>query len=83
MERLSRLTVKTGQLMNKKNIIFDLDGVLIDTKIIHYHSLNKALCKISPEYFITEQEHVLIYDGLSTHAKLKLLSKSLWKISLY
>lgn len=76
MEPLLHLMIKTGKFMIKKNIIFDLDGVLIDTKIIHYHSLNKALCKISPEYYISEQEHVLIYDGLSTHAKLKLLSKN-------
>ena len=28
-----------------KVIIFDLDGVLVDTKIIHYEALNLALEK--------------------------------------
>lgn len=62
--------------MIKKVIIFDLDGVLIDTKTIHYECLNNALSKISNKYLISEQEHVSIFDGLSTHAKLDLLSKN-------
>ncbi|WP_415286509.1 hypothetical protein ABXT46_00220 [Candidatus Pelagibacter sp. Uisw_104] len=28
-----------------KDIIFDLDGVLVDTKIIHFEALNMALKK--------------------------------------
>jgi beta-phosphoglucomutase-like phosphatase (HAD superfamily) len=31
----------------KKLILFDLDGVLVDAKKIHFDSLNKALLKIT------------------------------------
>tara|TARA_R100000742_G_C4278746_1_gene101960 strand:+ start:2078 stop:3436 length:1359 start_codon:yes stop_codon:yes gene_type:complete len=55
-------------------IIFDLDGVLIDTKDTHYITLNKALKEIGKEYVITEPEHISIYDGLSTNEKLIMLS---------
>jgi beta-phosphoglucomutase-like phosphatase (HAD superfamily) len=52
-----------------KTIIFDLDGVLVDAKEIHYESLNKAL----GEYSITWDEHLSIYDGLKTNQKLDML----------
>ncbi len=29
-----------------KAIFFDLDGVLVDTKLIHFEALNQALIKI-------------------------------------
>lgn len=54
----------------KKLIIFDLDGVLIDSKNFHYKALNNALESIDPKYKITEQEHVIDYDGLPTKSKL-------------
>ena len=54
-----------------KTVIFDLDGVLIDSKQIHYESLNKAL----PEkYRISYEEHLSTYDAMPTKQKLKLLS---------
>ena len=59
--------------MNKL-IIFDLDGVLIDSKELHFNSLNAALTKIHEKYVITMDEHLSKYDGLSTSTKLKLLS---------
>lgn len=62
--------------MSNKLFIFDLDGVLIDTKEMHYKCLNHAISQISPEHTITESEHLFIYDGLSTHDKLNLLSKN-------
>ena len=34
-------------------VIFDLDGVIYDSKEIHYLSLNKALAEYGEEYFIT------------------------------
>jgi HAD superfamily hydrolase (TIGR01509 family) len=58
--------------MNIKLIIFDLDGVLVKAKEIHYESLNKALGKI---YAISPEEHLQKYDGLKTKEKLNLLSK--------
>ena len=52
-----------------KLIIFDLDGVLIKTKMIHFHALNKALVKFE-NYKIPLKEHLEIYDGLPTITKL-------------
>ena len=59
----------------KKLIIFDLDGVLIDTKDTHYRALNRALSEASERYVITESEHISTYDGLTTSEKLKILSE--------
>lgn len=61
--------------MNKL-IIFDLDGVLIESRELHYYSLNNALRSISPKYVIQRDEHLSIYDGLNTTRKLKLLSET-------
>jgi HAD superfamily hydrolase (TIGR01509 family) len=61
--------------MNKL-IIFDLDGVLIESRELHYHSLNNALNSIDPKYVILRDEHLSVYDGLNTTKKLKLLSES-------
>ena len=53
-------------------IIFDLDGVLVDTKIIHFNSLNAALKKYE-NFEITFNEHSNIYDGLTTIEKINIL----------
>jgi len=58
-----------------KLIIFDLDGVLVETKKIHYDSLNKALFDVDAKYVISFEDHIAKYDGLSTHKKLNLLSR--------
>jgi len=58
-----------------KLVIFDLDGVLIESRELHYHSLNKALKGIDEKYVIERDEHLSIYDGLNTTRKLKLLSE--------
>ena len=57
-----------------KLIIFDLDGVLIDAKKIHYETLNNALSKVG-DYTIKWDEHLNKYDGLKTKQKLDILSK--------
>jgi HAD superfamily hydrolase (TIGR01509 family) len=59
-----------------KLVIFDLDGVLIDSKDYHFDALNNALEKVGKQYVINRQEHVSIYDGLPTRPKLQLLSKN-------
>ena len=59
-----------------KLIIFDLDGVLIEAKKIHYDTLNQALLEVSNKYVITEAEHLSIYDGLKTNQKLELLTQN-------
>jgi beta-phosphoglucomutase-like phosphatase (HAD superfamily)/dTDP-glucose pyrophosphorylase len=61
-------------IMNKL-VIFDLDGVLIDSRELHYDALNDALRKIGAEYVITREEHLSKYDGLNTTRKLKMLTE--------
>ena len=58
-----------------KAIIFDLDGVLIESKDLHFLALNKALNKIDKKFQITFDEHLSKYDGLSTKRKLTILNK--------
>ena len=55
-----------------KLIIFDLDGVLVEAKQIHYKALNQALGK---KYAIEWNEHLSIYDGLKTNQKLEMLTE--------
>ena len=59
-----------------KLIIFDLDGVLVEAKQIHYDTLNQALREINEKYVITESEHLSTYDGLKTTQKLEMLTKN-------
>jgi beta-phosphoglucomutase-like phosphatase (HAD superfamily)/dTDP-glucose pyrophosphorylase len=56
-------------------IVFDLDGVLVDSKTIHFDALNDALRALSPDYIITKEEQENIYEGLPTKDKLSLLNK--------
>jgi HAD superfamily hydrolase (TIGR01509 family) len=55
-----------------KLVIFDLDGVLVEAKNLHFEALNKALGK---EYAISWKEHLSKYDGLKTNQKLEMLTK--------
>ena len=61
--------------MNNKLVIFDLDGVLIDSRDMHYDALNRALAKVDEKYIITREEHLSVYDGLPTTRKLELLTE--------
>jgi len=58
-----------------KLVVFDLDGVLVETKKLHYDAFNKALRDVDPKYEISYDEHLAKYDGLSTHKKLNLLGR--------
>ena len=58
-----------------KLIIFDLDGVLVDIKNIHYDTLNTAIGKLDSSYIINWNEHLDKYDGLKTNQKLEMLTK--------
>lgn len=60
--------------MNKA-IIFDLDGVLIDSKDIHFNALNLALDEFGSDLIITRDEQDNIFEGLTTKAKLNILTK--------
>jgi len=60
--------------MNKL-VIFDLDGVLIDSRDMHYEALNCALENVDKKYIINRDEHLSLYDGLPTSRKLTMLTE--------
>ena len=41
-----------------KHIIFDMDGVLVDARELHYDALNLSLQDIHGKYIITRAEHL-------------------------
>lgn len=59
-----------------KLVVFDLDGVLVDARELHYEALNEALADVGEEYVINRAEHLSTYDGLSTSKKLSMLTKN-------
>lgn len=75
--------------MNKKLIVFDLDGVLIDSRELHFDAFNEALKEVDSKFMITLKEHLSTYDGLPTNKKLERLTldknlpesyhKQIWK----
>ena len=58
-----------------KMIIFDMDGVLVKAKDLHFYSMNLALEQIDPKYIISREEHLAKYDGLPTRIKLAMLTE--------
>ena len=56
-------------------VIFDLDGVLYDSKKFHFEALNLALIDIDKKYEISYEDHLRIYDGLPTNRKLEILKE--------
>lgn len=62
--------------MINKAIIFDLDGVLVDSKEIHFNALNLALSDYDKRYIITQEEQEKFYEGLTTRSKLDILNKT-------
>lgn len=56
-----------------KLILFDLDGVLVDTVTMHYNALNVALDYQSSKYIITSEERQH-YEGKKTEDKLAMLT---------
>jgi HAD superfamily hydrolase (TIGR01509 family) len=58
-----------------KLVVFDLDGVLVDSRDLHYRTLNRAIEAVCPDCSISREEHLSTYDGLSTSAKLKKLTE--------
>lgn len=61
--------------MNIKLVIFDLDGVLVDSREHHFIALNRALAEVDECYVISKKDHLSIFDGLSTQRKLDLLTE--------
>tara|TARA_R110002110_G_scaffold57127_5_gene163607 strand:+ start:1427 stop:2803 length:1377 start_codon:yes stop_codon:yes gene_type:complete len=58
-----------------KLIVFDLDGVLVNARELHYEALNRSLKEIDPKYMIELEEHLSTFDGLPTSKKLNMLTK--------
>lgn len=58
-------------LTNKKFILFDLDGVLTETREIHFQAFQESLKSIG--ILLSEEEHTIKYDGLPTRVKLETL----------
>lgn len=59
-----------------KLIIFDLDGVLIDSREMHYQTLNDAIKAVAgSQFMITREEQLSSYDGLPTKKKLQMLTE--------
>ena len=59
---------------NIKLVIFDMDGVLIDSCSWHYIALNQALNEMCG-YEIPEEDHYKEFNGLATKIKLKKLGE--------
>ncbi len=62
--------------MNNRLFIFDLDGVLVDSKEIHFNALNQALLLVGSQYVISPEEQREIFEGLTTNQKLEILTKT-------
>jgi HAD superfamily hydrolase (TIGR01509 family) len=58
-----------------KLIIFDLDGVLVESRELHFIALNRALSDVGEQYIISKEEHLCKYDALTTTQKLAKLSR--------
>lgn len=60
--------------MTIKLVLFDLDGVLIDSREHHFVALNRALEAVDERFVISKRDHLQLFDGLSTERKLQILS---------
>ena len=56
-----------------KCVLFDLDGVLVNSRVLHFETFRDALKEVVPEFKITWSEHEKEMDGLPTRSKLKML----------
>ena len=63
------------ELIMIKAVIFDLDGVLVDARELHYEALNRSLALVDEKYVINREEHLSTFDGLPTTKKLNLLTE--------
>jgi beta-phosphoglucomutase-like phosphatase (HAD superfamily) len=59
-----------------KLIVFDLDGVLVDSKEIHFNALNLALSDVDAKFVISQQEQASVLEGLTTRSKLAILTQT-------
>lgn len=66
-------------------IIFDLDGVLVEAKEIHYETLNAAIVQVTQQssMAISWEEHLSTYDGRKTNEKLAMLTQNKGLLTSY
>lgn len=62
--------------MEIKVLIFDLDGVLVDTGNIHLAALNNAMEFIDCNMEISYEEDISLFGTITTREKLKILSET-------
>jgi len=60
--------------VNTKAIIFDLDGVLLESRDMHWCALNDALAVVSSDHVISYELHEKRFNGLPTRIKLNILT---------
>lgn len=58
-----------------KAVIFDLDGVLLESRDMHWRALNDALETVSKEHVISHELHEKQFNGLPTKVKLNILTE--------
>lgn len=54
-----------------KAILFDLDGVLVNTTFLHYETFRDAVQDVVPSVRISWEEHESRFEGMSTNLKLQ------------
>jgi HAD superfamily hydrolase (TIGR01509 family) len=54
-----------------KAILFDLDGVLVNSRVLHYETFRDALKLVCPEKDLSWKDHEKEFDGLSTKLKIQ------------
>lgn len=61
-----------------KAILFDLDGVLVNSRVLHYETFRDALLTVDPSRTLSWSEHEKEFDGLSTKLKVKKCIEKGW-----
>lgn len=58
-----------------KAILFDLDGVLVNTTQLHYETFRDALQEVVPTCKLSWADHETRFEGMTTRSKLDVLEK--------
>lgn len=61
-----------------KAILFDLDGVLVNTRVLHYETFRDALQSVVPTKVLSWIDHEKEFDGLSTRLKIQKCIEKGW-----
>ena len=61
-----------------KAILFDLDGVLVNTRVLHFETFRDALQSVVPTKVLSWVDHEKEFDGLSTRLKIQKCIEKGW-----